>query len=61
MMAAERETDYRSGNLDFARSLARHQAYIVRCPPLNPPTLYACVRPTSDLCAIVVRERTLGR
>lgn len=27
MMAAEREQDARSGNLDWARSLARHQAY----------------------------------
>jgi hypothetical protein len=50
MMAAEREQDARSGNLDWARSLARHQAYSVRaaqrtisfCVPalISPPSLH---------------------
>ncbi len=42
MMAAEREQDARSGNLDWARSLARHQAYSVQRPATNYFFLCAC-------------------
>ena len=49
MMAAEREQDARSGNLDWARSLARHQAYSVQRPATNYFCLCACAHLSPSL------------